>query len=141
MKKNPTVVQLPGGVTLRGLQFKVIDYNEDGSPLTFELLDKGETGGDWRLYADEEAIRKPHQDAVRKRALKWWSEHEEAVEIVRKAYSSEEAHDNLKVTYKLSDDVVDALLECRLVPILEAIEQRKASEETFSGIDRTAQKR
>lgn len=59
---TPSVVQLPGGITLRGLPFKVVDRNPDGSIKTLELLPRGERGP-IVLYANEEWIRAPHKAA------------------------------------------------------------------------------
>lgn len=52
----PSAVQLPGGIRLVGIQFKIIGRHEDGSPKTFEILPPGEKG-DCSLYASEEWIR------------------------------------------------------------------------------------
>ena len=64
LKKVPGVVQLPGGITLRGVPFKVVDYNLDGSPKTFEILPRNVDTDRvekpvWWLFADEDAIRTP----------------------------------------------------------------------------------
>lgn len=62
MKKVPSVVQLPGGIKLSGIAFRVIERHEDGSPRLFELLPKGaDTSGPdiWFLFADADAIREP----------------------------------------------------------------------------------
>jgi hypothetical protein len=59
-KTIPSVVQLPGGITLKGLPFKILTYNDDGSPKTFELQPRGSvpTGTDaCTLFANEEWIR------------------------------------------------------------------------------------
>lgn len=52
----PSVVQLPGGVRLSGVAFKVVGYDADGRPLTFEIMPPGERGT-CVLYADEAWIR------------------------------------------------------------------------------------
>lgn len=60
MKGIPKVVQLPGGVRLEGVAFRVVEYNDDGTPRLFELLPKGEPAvgkGIWILYAHEDSIR------------------------------------------------------------------------------------
>jgi len=64
LKSIPSVVQLPGGVQLKGLAFRILTYNADGSPKTFELLAKGTApAADDRhactLFADETWIRSP----------------------------------------------------------------------------------
>lgn len=58
--KIPRVIQLPKGVRLTGILFRIVSYNEDGSPKTFELLPpdaKAEGKGLWTLFADDRAIR------------------------------------------------------------------------------------
>ena len=47
-KSIPSQVQLPGGVTLKGMPFKIVAYNPDGSPKLFELL-----------FASEKLLRNP----------------------------------------------------------------------------------
>lgn len=63
----PSVVQLPGGVRLSGVPFRVTEYAEDGTPKIFEILPQGaSTGrGIWTLFADEEAIRASVPEAQR----------------------------------------------------------------------------
>lgn len=61
-KTIPSVVQLPGGIRLSGVPFRVVEYNEDGSPKVFELVAKGAKAdgrGVWILFADDTAIRTP----------------------------------------------------------------------------------
>lgn len=41
LKAIPSVVQLPGGIRLEALQFKVREYDESGQPKLFELMPKG----------------------------------------------------------------------------------------------------
>jgi hypothetical protein len=56
------VVQLPGGIVLKGLPFKILTYNDDGSPKTFELLPRGTAtthSNSCVLFADETWIRNP----------------------------------------------------------------------------------
>jgi hypothetical protein len=59
----PSLVQLPGGITLKGMPFKIIAYNEDGSPKTFELQPPGRhdlsADGACVLFAREELLRSP----------------------------------------------------------------------------------
>ena len=62
LKSVPNQVQLPGGIILKGLPFRIVGYNDDGTPKTFELLPSGqEPGGDGAcvLFANEEWIRSP----------------------------------------------------------------------------------
>ncbi len=56
----PSQVQLPGGIILKGLPFRILSYNEDGSPLTFELLTTPvDDDTSCTLYASERWIRSP----------------------------------------------------------------------------------
>lgn len=63
LKSVPSQVQLPGGIVLKGLAFKIVAYNENGSPKLFELLPRGpvdaNADGACTLYADEQWIRRP----------------------------------------------------------------------------------
>lgn len=62
MKKIPSVVQLPGGVRLSGVPFKIAEYHDDGRPKLFEILERGdEYSGDGAcvLFANESWIRSP----------------------------------------------------------------------------------
>jgi hypothetical protein len=65
VKTIPSLVQLPGGIVLNGLAFRVVDYNENGSPKTFELLPHGKVpvkeDHAFVLYAREEEIRAPNE--------------------------------------------------------------------------------
>jgi len=66
LKSIPSVVQLPGGIVLKGLPFKILDYNADGSPKTFELLANSAAlpASDptaCTLFANEAWIRNPIQ--------------------------------------------------------------------------------
>lgn len=62
-KSIPSVVQLPGGIQLKGLHFKIVEHNPDGTPRLFELRPSGEQPppgpGRCILFADEEWIRRP----------------------------------------------------------------------------------
>ena len=63
-KSIPSQVQLPGGVVLKGMPFKIIQYNPDGSPKLFELQPSDssfdiKTDGACVLFADEKWIRRP----------------------------------------------------------------------------------
>jgi hypothetical protein len=62
----PSVVQLPGGIRLRPIPFRVTDYDTNGRPLKFEIMPFGTTEADtekepkpvfW-LFASEEEVRK-----------------------------------------------------------------------------------
>jgi hypothetical protein len=59
LKSIPSVVQLPGGVRLNAIPFRIASWHEDGSPHTFELMPPGTpiTVGLWALFADETALR------------------------------------------------------------------------------------
>jgi hypothetical protein len=63
-KTIPTQVQLPGGVLLKGMPFKIVAYNDDGSPKLFELQPAGapfdiKEPGTCYLFAREDWIREP----------------------------------------------------------------------------------
>lgn len=64
-KTIPTQVQLPGGVILKAMPFKVVEYNSDGSPKLFELQspDPGfkadAYAGECVLFANEGMLRNP----------------------------------------------------------------------------------
>ena len=63
LKAIPSVVQLPGGIRLKGLQFKITEYNPDGSPRMFELLPgtaKPPKEDGAVLFADESWARSPN---------------------------------------------------------------------------------
>lgn len=60
----PSQVQLPGGILLKGLPFKIVEYHPDGSPRLFELLPAGDPfdlaeDGTCVLFAREELLRSP----------------------------------------------------------------------------------
>ncbi len=57
--KIPSVVQLPGGIRLTGVPFRIVAYNDDGSPKTFEIMPKNVAKSDCVLFADEKWIRSP----------------------------------------------------------------------------------
>lgn len=66
-KSIPSQVQLPGGIMLKGMPFKIVAYNPDGSPKLFELLPFGaafdiKDNGACVLFARETVVRKPWQD-------------------------------------------------------------------------------
>jgi len=66
-KTIPSQVQLPGGVVLKGLPFKIVAYNPDGSPKLFELLPPDAhvgtaADGECVLFAREALLRSPWPD-------------------------------------------------------------------------------
>jgi hypothetical protein len=65
-KSVPSQVQLPGGIILKGLPFRITGYHPDGTPRLFELMPPDhEMGGEGacvlfaNLFANEEWIRNP----------------------------------------------------------------------------------
>lgn len=63
-KSIPSQVQLSGGVMLKGMPFKIIEYNADGSPKLFELQPANapfdiREHGTCVLFAREELLRSP----------------------------------------------------------------------------------
>lgn len=62
LKSVPSVIQLPGGVKLSGVKFRITERDEAGCPKTFEILPPGaespKTDG-CVLFADENWIRSP----------------------------------------------------------------------------------
>ena len=63
-KSIPSQVQLPGGITLKGMPFKIVAYNPDGSPKLFELQPPGpgfdiEETGTCVLFESEKLLRNP----------------------------------------------------------------------------------
>ena len=61
-KSIPSQVQLPGGIVLKGMPFKIVEYNPDGTPKLFELQPAGaafdiKTDGACVLFAQEELLR------------------------------------------------------------------------------------
>jgi hypothetical protein len=61
LKKTPSVVQLPGGVRLNGVPFKITGYDVNGAPKTFEILPSDASHRDCVLFADERWIRSKHR--------------------------------------------------------------------------------
>lgn len=59
----PSQVQLPRGIVLKGMPFKIVAYNPDGTPKTFELQPPGphdlKADGACVLFAREELLRNP----------------------------------------------------------------------------------
>lgn len=60
----PSQVQLPGGVVLKGMPFRIVEYNADGSPRLFELQPADsafdiQEDGTCVLFAREELLRSP----------------------------------------------------------------------------------
>lgn len=68
-KSIPSQVQLSGGVVLKAMPFKIIEYNADGTPKTFELQPPGphdlKADGACILFAQEEWIRGPYPGKAR----------------------------------------------------------------------------
>ena len=62
-KAIPSQLQLPGGIVLKGMPFKIVAYNPDGSPKLFELQPPGPhdlgVEGTCVLFAREELLRNP----------------------------------------------------------------------------------
>jgi hypothetical protein len=64
-KSIPSQLQLPGGVVLKAMPFKIVAYNDDGSARLFELqpsdLDfKADASkGECVLFAREDLLRNP----------------------------------------------------------------------------------
>jgi hypothetical protein len=57
-------VQLPGGILLKGMPFRIVAYNDDGTPRLFELQPAGapfdlKEVGTCHLFAHEDWIRSP----------------------------------------------------------------------------------
>ena len=66
-KSIPSQVQLPGGVTLKGIPFKIVEYHPDGTPKLFELQPAAapfdiKDNGACVLFAREDIVRKPWRD-------------------------------------------------------------------------------
>jgi hypothetical protein len=66
-KSVPSQVQLPGGIVLKGVPFKIVEYNPDGTPRLFELQPTGapfdiKDDGACVLFAREEIVRSPWND-------------------------------------------------------------------------------
>lgn len=63
-KTIPSQVQLPGGVILKALPFKIVEYDPDGAPRLFELQPAGapfdiKADGTCMLFASETLLRSP----------------------------------------------------------------------------------
>jgi len=63
-KSIPSQVQLPGGIVLKGMPFKIVEYNPDGTPKLFELQPSDaafdiKAEGACILFAREELLRSP----------------------------------------------------------------------------------
>lgn len=46
-KSIPSQVQLPGGIVLKGLPFKIVEFNEDGTARLFDAFDPQEHHEAW----------------------------------------------------------------------------------------------
>lgn len=69
-KSIPSQLQLPGGLVLKGMPFKIVEYHPDGSPKLFELQPANSkfdiTADDaCVLFAREEVVRQPWQDTTK----------------------------------------------------------------------------
>lgn len=62
-KTIPSQLHLPGGIVLKSMPFKIVEYNDDGTPKLFELQPAGphdmKVDGACVLFAQEEWIRSP----------------------------------------------------------------------------------
>ena len=63
-KSIPSQVQLPGGIVLKGMPCKIVEYNADGTPKLFELLPVGaafdiKEPSTCVLFAREDLLRSP----------------------------------------------------------------------------------
>lgn len=66
-KTIPSQLQLPGGILLKGLPFKIVAYNDDGTPKLFELQPTNAPFDITQestcvLFAREELLRAPWPD-------------------------------------------------------------------------------
>lgn len=66
-KSIPSQVQLPGGLVLKSMPFKIVEYHPDGSPKLFELQPSNSSfdikaEDSCVLFAREEVLRRPWQD-------------------------------------------------------------------------------
>jgi hypothetical protein len=62
LKSVPSVIQLPGGRTLRAVPFKIIERDADGRAIKFEILPRGSNivkADHCVLFAEESEIRAP----------------------------------------------------------------------------------
>jgi len=60
LKSPPSVVQLPGGIKLQSIYFRIVERFDNGSPKLFEILPPGthQIGDDiYVLWAIEEHVR------------------------------------------------------------------------------------
>ena len=63
-KSVPSQVQLPGGLVLKGMPFKIVEYHPDGTPKLFELQPPSsrfdiKEEDTCVLFAREEVLRSP----------------------------------------------------------------------------------
>lgn len=58
----PSVVNLPHGIRLNSIPFRITSWDDAGRPKTFEILEAGTELGpdDCALFASEEWIRRPN---------------------------------------------------------------------------------
>jgi hypothetical protein len=67
LKSIPSQVQLPGGVVLKGIPFKIVEFNPDGTPKLFALhpIDQPfdiKDPGACVLFAQEQVVRGTWRD-------------------------------------------------------------------------------
>ena len=63
IKSIPSQLQLPGGIVVKAIPFKIVAYHDDGTPRLFELQPAGphntSIDGNCVLFAQEEFVRSP----------------------------------------------------------------------------------
>ena len=74
-KSIPNQVQLPGGIILKGLPFKIVEYNPDGTPKPFKIVEYNPDGtpklfelqppGPHDIKADGACVLFAHEDWIR----------------------------------------------------------------------------
>lgn len=66
--KIPSVIQLPRGRKLEAIKFRVTEYNPDGSPKMFQLLEPGDPSegkGIWWFFGEERQVRRVVPEELR----------------------------------------------------------------------------
>lgn len=65
MPKAPSAITIAGGIRLEGMKFRVVGWDPDGRPTTFELLPPGAVPAPddrtYTLWACEAHVRAPGQ--------------------------------------------------------------------------------
>jgi len=66
-KSIPSQVQLPGGIVLKSIPFRIVEYHADGTPKLFELQPANapfdiKEKSTCMLFAREEIMRQPWND-------------------------------------------------------------------------------